>query len=51
MATMGGFCAGKTFVIDHQRLSGMNIFYTCDTCDHELVHFTVIHDSDLHVYM
>ena len=23
MATMGGFCAGKTFVIDHQRLSGM----------------------------
>ena len=23
MATMGGFCAGKTFVIDHQRLSGI----------------------------
>ena len=28
MASVGGFCAGKSYVIDHQRLSGLGYCFS-----------------------
>jgi serine palmitoyltransferase len=31
LASIGGFCAGKTFVIDHQRLCGLGYCFSAST--------------------
>ena len=28
VASMGGFCAGKSYIIDHQRLSGLGYCFS-----------------------
>ena len=28
MASVGGFCAGKSYVVDHQRLSGLGYCFS-----------------------
>ena len=28
LASVGGFCAGKTYVVDHQRLSGLGYCFS-----------------------